>query len=117
MKTRSHSALSSPSLPTTLSIENTTTPRVILIHESHQLPNFSGAGTGTVHQFIQRIEEECTRRLATSDKEKISILKSRICHEPSSVADLLVKSDRFASLTTFDDFIAHLRNNFQSFQT
>ncbi len=114
MQTRSQSVLST-SLPATVSTETIATPHITFIHESHHLPDFSGTGTETVHQFIQRIEEDCSRRAAISDKEKkISILKSRICHEPSSLAGLLVKSERFASLTTYDDFTIHLRNHFQS---
>ncbi len=68
MQTHLQPALSP--LPATMSTETTAIPHITFIHEFHHLSNFSGSGTETVHQFIQRTERECTRHVATSDKEK-----------------------------------------------
>ena len=87
-------------------------PQVTFIHESANLPNFTGDGSETVHAFIKRIEEECVRRSATSDKEKLSILKSRISFEPSSFAGILFKTDKFETLTTYDSIVNELRDHF-----
>lgn len=88
-------------------------PQVTVIHEPVHLSNFSGKGTETVHQFISRITEECTRRNATTDGERISILKNRISMEPDSHAGKLVRTGKFSKISTFQEFTTELRNHFQ----
>ena len=89
-------------------------PHVTLISESVSIPNFTGVGSESIHQFIRRVGEECTRRNAHSDPEKLAILKSRICHDSSSLAGKLVKSDKFLSFDKYDDFSAALISHFSS---
>ena len=79
------------------STTNVSTPQVTLISESVSIPPFTGVGAESIHQFIRRVGEECTRTNAHADAEKLAILKSRICHDPSSLAGKLVKSDQFLS--------------------
>lgn len=88
------------------------TPQVTLISDNVSIPPFSGTGSESVHAFVRRVAEECTRRSAHADAEKLAILKSRICHEPSSLAGKLVKTDKFLSFTTYDDFTAALIAHF-----
>lgn len=78
--------------------------QVTLINDSVNLPHFSGNGSESVHSFVRRVSEECTRRNAQTDPEKLAILKSRVCHEPSSLAGKLVKTDKFLSFTEFHAF-------------
>ena len=89
-------------------------PQVTLINDNVSLPNFSGNGSESVHAFVRRISEECTRRSAHSDAEKLAILKSRICHDQSSLAGKLVKTDKFLSFTSFDSFTSALVSHFAS---
>lgn len=88
------------------------TPQVTLISDSVSIPPFSGIGSETIHAFIRRVDEECTRRNAHTNAEKLAILKSRICHEPTSLAGKLVKCDKFLSFTTYADFSAALVSHF-----
>ncbi len=104
----------STSQASTSQANNTTTPQVTLISENVSIPPFTGTGTESVQAFIRRINEECTRRSSTTDEGKISVLKSRICSEPNSLAWKLVKSDKFLSLKTYDDFTNALTNHFAS---
>ena len=90
------------------------TPQVTVISESVSIPPFTGTGSESVHQFLRRVEEECTRRSAKSSAEKLAILKSRICHEHSSLAGKLVKSDKFLSFVNYDDFATAFTAHFSS---
>ncbi|MPC76176.1 hypothetical protein E2C01_070582 [Portunus trituberculatus] len=90
------------------------TPQVTLISESLSIPPFTGVGSESIRQFIRRIGEECTRRNAHLDVEKLAILKSRICHDPSSLAGKLVKSDKFLSLPKYVDFTAAFVSHFSN---
>ena len=90
------------------STTNVSTPQVTLISESVSIPPFTGVGAESIHQFIRRVGEECTRRNAHADAEKLAILKSRICHDPSSLAGKLVKFDQFLSLV---DMMTSLRRS------
>ena len=110
MRLRSHSLRMSP--PDTLPTHSQT--QVTLISESTIIPPFTGAGNESVHQFIRRINEECTRRSAHSDAEKLAILKSRVCFDQSSLAGKLVKSDKFLSLTSYNEFTEALLSHFSS---
>ncbi|MPC37715.1 hypothetical protein E2C01_031205 [Portunus trituberculatus] len=106
---RSHlSTMANASAPTV------PTPQVTLISESISIPPFTGIGSESIHQFIRRVGEECTRRNAHSDAEKLAILKSRICHDPSSLAGKLVKSDKFLSFDKYEDFTVALVSYFSS---
>ena len=86
--------------------------KVTLISENVTFPPFTGHGPESVHAFIRRVKEECTRRSANSDVEKLAILKARICFESSSLAGKLAKSDKFLQFDKFDDFTAALCNHF-----
>ncbi len=88
------------------------THQVTLISENISIPPFSGNGSESVQSFIRRIDEECTRRAAQTDPAKLAILKARICYEPSSLVGKLVKSDKFLSLTKYDDFTNALHGHF-----
>ena len=68
------------------------TPQVTLISDNVSIPPFSGTNSESVHAFVRRVEDECTRRSAHCD-EKLAILKSRICHDPSSLAGKLIKKE------------------------
>ena len=92
--------------------QNQNAPQVTLINDSVTIPPFSGTGSESVHTFVRRITEECTRRSARSDAEKLAILQSRICHEPSSVAGKLVKTDKFLSFTSYAEFTDALTSHF-----
>ena len=92
--------------------QNQHAPQVTLINDSVTIPPFSGTGSESVHTFVRRITEECTRRSARSDAEKLAILQSRICHEPSSVAGKLVKTDKFLSFTSYAEFTDALTSHF-----
>ena len=87
---------------------------VTLISENISIPPFTGTASESVHSFIRRVTDECTRRSATNDAEKLAILKSRICYDSSSLAGKLVKSDKFLSFTAFDVFTAALISHFSS---
>ena len=89
-------------------------PQVTLISESISIPPFTGVGSESIHQFIRRVDDECTRRNAHADAEKLAILKSRICHDPSSLAGKLVKSDKFLSFDKYDAFTSALISHFSS---
>ena len=88
------------------------TPQVTLITDSVTLPPFSGNGSESVHTFVRRVSEECTRRSSHSDTEKLAILKSRICYDPSSLAGKLVKTDKFLSFTDYEEFTKALVSHF-----
>ena len=85
---------------------------VHLISEDITIPPFSGSGTESVHAFLRRIDEECTRRSAHTDAEKLAILKARVCYDPSSLAGKLVKTDKFLSFTVYKDFTTALVSHF-----
>ncbi|MPC73452.1 hypothetical protein E2C01_067781 [Portunus trituberculatus] len=106
---RSHS-----STMTNGSAPNVPTPQATLISESISIPPFTGVGSESIHQFIRRVGEECTQRNAHSDAEKLAILKSRICHDPSILAGKLVKSDKFLGFDKYEDFTAALISHFSS---
>ena len=59
-----------------------------------------------------RVADECTRRFAHCDVEKLAILKSRICHDPSSFAGKLIKTDKFLSFSTYDELTTALISHF-----
>ena len=107
--THQSSSSSSPSVS-----DSQTPPHITFIHEAQHLPPFTGDSHESVHSFLQRVDEECTRRLAHSDKERLSILKSRISYEPHSIAGMLVHSDKFTSLSSYDEFSSQFRDHFQS---
>ena len=86
--------------------------KVTLISENVPFPAFTGDGSESVHDFVRRIQEECTRRDAISDDAKLAVIKSRISFEPTSHAGKLAKSDKFLQFTKFDDFTAALLNHF-----
>ena len=86
--------------------------KVTLISENVPFPAFTGDGSESVHDFIRRVQEECTRRDAISDDAKLAVIKSRISFEPTSHAGKLAKSDKFLQFTKFDDFTAALLNHF-----
>ena len=88
------------------------TTQVTVISDSVSIPPFSGNGSESVHSFIRRVTEECTRRSAVSDAEKLAILKSRVCHDASSLAGKLVKTDKFLSFTKYEEFTAALVTHF-----
>lgn len=87
-------------------------PQVTLLSDPVTIPPFSGSGSESIHAFIRRVEEECTRRAVHTDPEKLAILKSRICQDPSSLAGKLVKTDKFLSFTTFSAFTTALTSHF-----
>ena len=91
---------------------STPATHVTLVSDTVAIPPFSGNGSESVHAFVRRVNDECTRRSAAADAEKLAILKSRICYEPSSIAGKLVKSDKFLSFTTYDTFTAALITHF-----
>ena len=103
---RPYYALAMPDTPAA------TTPQVTLVNDSVTIPPFSGHGSESVHAFVRRVTDECTRRSAHTDAEKLAILKSRICHDPSSLAGKLIKSDKFLSFTEYDTFTANLISHF-----
>ena len=111
---RLYSDVVSTSPPSITMTDNTApaSPQVTLISDNVTLPNFSGNGSESVHAFVRRISEECTRRNARTDAERLAILKSRICHDQSSLAGKLVKTDKFLSFTTFDGFTTALVSHF-----
>ena len=86
--------------------------KVTLISENVPFPAFTGDGSESVHDFIRRIKEECTRRDATSDDARLAVIKSRISFESTSHAGKLAKSDKFLQFTKFDEFTAALLNHF-----
>ena len=95
----------------------TTTPppsqNITFIHEPSNVPNFSGNSHESVSDFLSRIQDECVRRSATTDSEKLAILRSRISFERSSPAATLCKSDRFSSISSFSTFVTEFRRHFQ----
>ena len=95
-----------------MSHESCPVPQVTLISENVQIPSFSGNGSESVQTFVCSVEEECIRRAAHNDAEKLAILKSRISSEPSSLAGKLIKSDKFLSFTKYDDFKTTLITHF-----
>ena len=54
----------------------TPTLQVTLISDNVSIPPFSGTNSESVHAFVRRVADECTRRSAHSDAEKLAILKS-----------------------------------------
>lgn len=66
------------------------------------------------HNFIDCVTDECTRRSTSSDNEKVSILKSCISFDDSSLSGLVVRTYKLASFTSFDAFTSELRIHFQS---
>ena len=86
--------------------------KVTLVSENVTIPPFTGHGPESVHAFVRRVKEECTRRSANTDAEKIATLKARICFESTSLAGKLVKSDKFLQFDTFDEFTTALCNHF-----
>ena len=92
---------------------STPTATPTLFHESVNIPNFTGAGPETVHHFIQRINEECIRRSATSDSQKLSVLKSRISCDISSHAGQMLRSGKFEEIEDYQTYVTELRNHFQ----
>ena len=89
----------------------TPTPQVTLISDNVSIPPFSGINSESVHAFVRRVADECTRRLAHSDAEKFAILKSRICHDLSSLTGK-IKTDKFLSFSTYDELTTALISHF-----
>ena len=98
----------SPSAPAT---------HINFINEPIIRPNFTGTGDESIHNFMDRINDECTRRNAFSDQKRLSILKSRISFEDNSTTGLLVRSDKSTSITTYNEFTSELIKHFQSHST
>ena len=90
----------------------TPTPQVTLISDNVSIPPFSGTNSESVQAFVRRVDDECTRRSAHFDTEKLAILKSRICHDPSSLAGKLIKTDKFLSFSTYDELTTALISHF-----
>ena len=104
--------LSPSPLPPTI-MSQTPPQHIAFINEKfHQ--NFSWNGDETVHNSIDRVTDTCTRRTVISDNEKLSLRKSRIFYDESNLAGFLVRSDTFASITSFNDFTSEFRNHLQS---
>ena len=65
-------------------VPNQTQPQVTLISENVPFPAFTGDGSESVHDFVRRVQDECTRRNVTSDDARLAVLKARISFEPKS---------------------------------
>ena len=89
--------------------------QVTLVTENISLPPFTGTGSESVQAFLRRVNDECTRRAAHTDKEKLAILKARICYEPSSLAGKLVKSDKFLQISEYTAFTDALKSHFSGY--
>ena len=66
------------------------------------------------HSFIQRIHEEYTRRQVHSDPEKLAILMPRISFAENSDAGRLVRTDKFQSISAYDEFTTAFLNHYSS---
>ena len=89
-----------------------TKTELTLVSESVPFPPFSGDGSESVHDFIRRVQEECTRRNVTSDEAKLAVIKSRISFESNSLAGRLAKSDKFLQFKKYDEFTTELLKHF-----
>lgn len=90
----------------------TQTPQVTLISDNESIPPFFGTGSESVHAFVHRVAEECTRHSAHIDAEKLVIFNH--ASEPSSLAGKLEKCDKFLGFTTYDEFSTTLVKHFSS---
>ena len=86
--------------------------QVTLIPDTVSFPAFTGDGSESVHDFVRRVQDECTRRGVVSEDAKLAVIKSRISFEPTSLAGRLAKSDKFLQFTKLDDFAAELKKHF-----
>ena len=86
--------------------------QVTVIADSVSFPAFTGDGSESVHDFVRRVQDECTRRNVIADDAKLAIIKSRISFEPTSLAGRLAKSDKFLQFKTFKDFTTELLSHF-----
>ena len=92
--------------------DNPQPPQVTLIPDTVSFPAFTGDGSESVHDFVRRVHDECTRRSVVSEDAKLAVIKSRISFEPTSLAGRLAKSDKFLQFTNLDDFAAELKKHF-----
>ena len=92
--------------------DNPQAPQVTLIPDTVSFPAFTGDGSESVHDFVRRVQDECTRRSVVSEDAKLAVIKSRISFEPTSLAGRLAKSDKFLQFTKLDDFAAELKKHF-----
>ena len=86
--------------------------QVTLIPDSVSFPAFTGDGSESVHDFVRRVQEECTRRSVIAEDAKLAVIKSRISFEPTSLAGRLAKSDKFLQFKKFEDFTSELKKHF-----
>lgn len=92
--------------------ENSQVPQVTLIPDTVSFPAFTGDGSESVHDFVRRVQDECTRRSVISEDAKLAVIKSRISFEPTSLAGRLAKSDKFLQFTKLEDFTNELKKHF-----
>ena len=59
---------------------------------------FTGNGEEPLQDFLKRIEEDCTRRSANTDHEKLAIFNALISYENDSFAGKVVRSTKFRKI-------------------
>ena len=90
----------------------TPTPQVTLIPDNVSIPPFSGTNSESVHAFVRRVADECTRRSAHSDAEKLAILNRGFVMNHLVLRVKLVKTDKFLSFSTYDELTTALISHF-----